>query len=124
MGSAVPTPDWSDYEASSAGIPTQCANGTTGTVFSNSAPGVVVFDPRYQQARSVRGNLQWNGAVLNNILITQVDYTQSLNLNQAEFANINFVPNTALHAWRTKAIGRSMPDRRRHRVDDRSGRAR
>jgi hypothetical protein len=94
VGAAVPTPDWSAYAANSSAIPTQCADGTVGTVFANSAPGVVVIDPQYEQQRSVRGNLQWNGALMRNFFYTTVDYTQSLNLNQQESVNLNFAPTS------------------------------
>ena len=63
-------------------------------MFSNTAPSVSLFAPNFVQPRSVRGNLQWNGATLHNIFYTTLNYTESLNLNATETADLNFAPTT------------------------------
>ncbi len=97
VGSAVPTPDWNSYLGDPLSIPTQCADSTTGGgVFSNSAPGVTLFDPSYAAPRSLRSNLQWSGAVFGNRFATTIDGTYSLNMNQSQgaFVDLNFNPVT------------------------------
>ena len=90
IGTATPVPDWDAYAASLANIPTTCANGTTGTPFSNTAPPVTAFSKDYVSPRSVRSNLNWAGPVLGNRFATSVDVTYSLNLNQSSFVDRNF----------------------------------
>ncbi len=92
VGIAAPTPDWSDYMSNPASVPTQCADGTTGTVFSSTSPNVVLFDRNYQAPRSLRSNLQWNGTALGNRFATSIDGTYSLNMNQASTFDLNFSP--------------------------------
>ncbi|HEY4217207.1 MAG TPA: TonB-dependent receptor [Gemmatimonadaceae bacterium] len=92
VGIAAPTPDWNAYLASTGAIPTECADGTSGTVFSNSAPNVTLFDPNYRSPRSLRSNLQWNGPILANRFSATIDGTYSLNLDQASTFDLNFNP--------------------------------
>jgi hypothetical protein len=66
QGVATPRPNWSAYAADEASIPRSCADGTGGSVFANSAPNITLFVPDYLAQRSIRGNLQWAGAVLKN----------------------------------------------------------
>lgn len=89
VGAATPTPDWNAYTDPSR-IPTRCADGTTGTVFSNSAPNVTLFAKDFIPSRSVRSNLSWSGAVLRNRFNATFDATYSLNTNQASFVDRNF----------------------------------
>ena len=89
IGAAAPTPNWAAY-ADPGTIPTRCADGTTGTVFSSTAPNVSLFAKNYQAPRSVRGNLQWSGAILDNRFSTTIDATYSKNLNQASTFDLNF----------------------------------
>ena len=56
---ATPIPDWTAYESTAGSIPDRCADGTTGTVFSNTAPNVNLFANNYVAPRSMRSNLQW-----------------------------------------------------------------
>jgi len=58
VGVATPTPNWAAYAASLGSIPTQCADGTTGSVFASTAPNVAVFDKKYSAPRALRSNLQ------------------------------------------------------------------
>ncbi len=91
VGAAVPIPDWAAYGTDLANVPVLCANGTTGTVFSNSTPNVSLFSSDYQPQRSIRSNLQWNGPVLDNRFTAQVEATYSLNQNQPSSFDLNFV---------------------------------
>ena len=94
IGVAAPTPDWLAYAANTGAIPTQCADGTTGTVFASSAPNVTLFDKSYVAPRALRSNLQWNGMILDNRFSTSIDATYSRNLNQASTFDLNFTPAT------------------------------
>lgn len=90
LGEAAPIPDWTAYAANNASIPTTCADGTNGTVFSNSSPNVTFFSNSYMAQRSLRSNLQWSGAVLKNHFQATVDGTYSRNLNQSGSVDVNF----------------------------------
>src|SRR5262249_45182080 len=90
IGAAVPTPNWAAY-GNDANIPTRCADGTTGTVFASSAPSVTLFSKNYAAPRSLRSNLNWQGAILDNRFNATVDATFSRNLNQASTYDRNFV---------------------------------
>ncbi len=92
IGSATPIPDWAGYSSNSSLIPTKCADGTIGTVFSSVAPGVSLFAKDYQAPKSIRSNLSWSGPTLGNRLSTQLEGTYSLNLNQQAITDLNFNP--------------------------------
>jgi hypothetical protein len=92
IGAATPIPDWVAYAGNSSVIPTRCADGTTGTVFSSAAPAVSLFAKDYQAPRSVRSNLSWSGPVLGNRFTSQIEGTYSLNLNQQGITDLNFNP--------------------------------
>ncbi|MDB4874881.1 MAG: hypothetical protein JWM41_1327 [Gemmatimonadetes bacterium] len=92
IGVAAPSPDWSAYMSSVGSVPTQCADGTAGTVFASSAPNVTLFDKAYSSPRSLRSNLQWSGPTLGNRFSTTIDATYSLNMNQASTFDLNFNP--------------------------------
>lgn len=91
-GVAVPTPDWPTYAATGGAGPSQCADGTSGTVFASTAPNVSLFAGDYSAPRSLRSNLQWNGAILGNRFNGQFDVTYSLNMNQPGMVDLNFSP--------------------------------
>ena len=93
VGAAAPTPNWSAYRTTASSIPDRCADGSTGTVFSDATPNVNLFANNYVAPRSVRSNLQWSGPVLNNLFSTTIDATYSLNLNQGSFVDRNFNPS-------------------------------
>ncbi len=93
IGPAAPVPDWSAYAADLARIPTQCAAGTGGSVFASNAPAVILFASDYQAARTVRGNLQWNGPIMSNRLSLTAEATFGRNLNQPGFVDLNFAPD-------------------------------
>ncbi len=92
VGAAVPTPAWAAYLADASSIPNECADGTSGTVFSSSVPNATLFDRSYSAQRSLRSNMNWTGGVLGNRFSATVDGTYSLNLNQAGFVDLNFKP--------------------------------
>ncbi|HEU4988518.1 MAG TPA: carboxypeptidase-like regulatory domain-containing protein [Gemmatimonadaceae bacterium] len=95
VGSAAPAPDWAQYRADAGSIPTQCADGSTGSVFANAAPNVSLFSPNYTAPRSLRSNLQWSGPVLDNRFQATFGGTYSLNLNQQSMVDLNVQPNVA-----------------------------
>ena len=89
VGPAVPIPDWDAYAAGAA-IPEQCADGTTGTVFSNGAPAVTVFAPDFMPQRTIRSNLSWNGTILDERFRATLEGTYALNRNQQRTVDLNF----------------------------------
>ena len=89
VGPATPLPNWAAYWDPTT-IPTTCADGTTGSVFANSAPNAFLFAKDFAAPRSVRSNLQWNGPVLGNRLMATIEGTYSRNLNQAGIYDLNF----------------------------------
>ena len=94
VGLAAPTPDWNAYASNPSLIPSRCADGTTGTVFSNAAPNVTLFGKDFAASRSVRSNLQWNGPIIGNRFSATIDGTYSLNLDQQGILDLNFKPQT------------------------------
>ena len=92
VGAAAPTPEWGAYANDPSSVPTQCANGTAGTVFATGAPNVVLFSPGYAPQRSTRSNLTWTGAILRGRLMASINGIYSRNLNQPTFVDINLDP--------------------------------
>jgi hypothetical protein len=92
IGGATPVPDWDAYAGNAATIPTRCADGSTGTVFANTAPNVSLFADDYSAPRSVRSNLQWSGPILGNRFSATVEATYSANFNQPGAIDLNFNP--------------------------------
>ncbi len=92
VGSATPVPDWDLYLTSPSATPTQCADGSLGTPFANSAPNVSLFDNDYQSQKSLRSNLSWAGAILSNRFMTNIEATYSRNMNQPSTLDLNFNP--------------------------------
>jgi hypothetical protein len=92
VGSAVPIPDWGAYASDPNAVPTQCADGSLGTVFASNVPNVNLFAKDYASPRSVRSNLNWSGPILGNRLAANWDVTYSVNLNQASNYDLNFQP--------------------------------
>ena len=90
IGSSAPVPSWSGYLSDPSLIPSTCANGTSGSVFSNAAPNVNLISRDYSAPRSVRSNLSWTGAALGNRFSATVDGTLSLNYNQSGNTDLNF----------------------------------
>ena len=92
-GDAVPRPDWSAYNTNRSAIPDRCADGTTGTVFANSAPNVVLFSRSFTPQRSIRSNLSWQGPILDARFSLNAEGTWALNANQQQTVDINFLAN-------------------------------
>ena len=92
VGAATPIPNWTSYRSSLDNVPTQCADGTGGSVFADAAPNVNLFAENYSAPRSLRSNLQWDGPILRNRFSANIDATYSLNLNQGSFVDLNFYP--------------------------------
>jgi hypothetical protein len=93
VGPAVPIPDWTQYNGDPANVPDRCADGTTGSVFSNPSPNVTLFSDGFRPQRTVRSNLSWNGNILDGRYSTTIEGTYSLNLNQQRSVDLNFAPN-------------------------------
>ncbi|MEO5588344.1 MAG: TonB-dependent receptor [Gemmatimonadaceae bacterium] len=92
IGAATPLPAWTTYASDAASIPSRCADGTSGSVFSSTAPNVTLFADDYKASNSVRSNLQWSGPIMNNRFAFQVEGTLSLNNNQQGPLDLNFNP--------------------------------
>lgn len=90
IGTAAPVANWSEYIVNQASIPATCADGTSGSVFSNNSPNVNLFSPDYAAQRSLRGNLQWSGAIINNRFSATIDGTWSRNQRQQGSVDLNF----------------------------------
>jgi hypothetical protein len=88
VGAAVPIPEWSSY-GDASNIPTSCADGTTGTVFAAQSPDVTVFGGGYGPSRSLRSNLQWSSAVLDNRALLSVGGIYSRNERQQGLVDLN-----------------------------------
>ncbi|MDB4873923.1 MAG: hypothetical protein JWM41_369 [Gemmatimonadetes bacterium] len=93
VGAATPTPAWGTYAGNPGAIPTQCADGTSGTVFSSTVPNVTLFDPHYGGARRTSGNLNWSGMVLDARYSLFIDGTFARTTHQAGAVDLNFAPN-------------------------------
>lgn len=94
-GDAAPVPDWALYAANPGAVPIQCADGSTGTVFANTSPNVFLFARDFRPQRSVRTDASWEGPTLGARLSTRIAATWSVNLNQSQNVDINFLPQTA-----------------------------
>lgn len=90
VGPAAPVPDWTAYASDPSLIPAECADGTAGSAFSNSSPGVTLFARNFTPQRTVRSNLSWNGAILDGRFSTSIEGTYALNLNQQRSVDLNF----------------------------------
>lgn len=89
VGPAAPSPNWDAY-GNTANIPTTCADGSSGSVFSNATPSVTLFNSDYKQPRAWRGNLNWTGPILDNRFAFGVGTMYSLNLAQQDMVDRNF----------------------------------
>ncbi len=90
VGDAAPVPDWERYRVDPSSVPGSCADGTSGTVFSNAQPSVTVVDPEYQASRRLSADLNWNGWVLQNRFNLSVAGSYALNLDQQGEIDLNF----------------------------------
>jgi hypothetical protein len=92
VGDAAPIPDWERYRLDPSSVPNACADGTVGSVFSNSQPGVTLVDPNYQASRRLSADLNWQGWVLRNRFNLSVAGSYALNLDQQGEIDLNFAP--------------------------------
>ncbi len=93
FGSAVPFPDWSQFLTDPSSIPTRCADGSTGSVFSTSAPNVTLFDRGYRQPQSLRAAGDWSSAILDNRFVLGLQGIVSAGFDQPSAVDINFNPS-------------------------------
>ena len=93
VGTAAPTPVWSQYAVSAQNIPSTCANGSAGTVFSSGAPDVSLLSSAFSAQQAIRANLNWSGATVGNRLAAAVDATYSQTRNQQGPYDLNFRPD-------------------------------
>jgi hypothetical protein len=93
VGPAVPTPDWGAYANDPSTIPQTCADGTSGTVFSNGAPNVSLFANNFAPQKTIRTNMSWTGSALDGRFSLGLDGQYSLNRNQQRQFDLNFNGN-------------------------------
>lgn len=89
-GAATPIVDWDVLRDGTSMVPTQCSDGSQGTLFASSVPSVTMFASDYAQEKSIRTNLQWSGAVLDNRFNFSVNGQYSYNMNQPDAVDLNF----------------------------------
>lgn len=89
-GTATPILTWQQLLANPNATADRCADGTSGSLFANSAPGVTLFASDYRQEASWRTNLSWNGLILGNRFFFNANGQYSLNLHQPDAADLNF----------------------------------
>jgi hypothetical protein len=94
VGDAVPAVDWSAFLADAESIPSQCADGSAGTVFSTVSPSVSLIDAKFRQQRSVRAVADWAGPILDNRFALGVQAVVTQGLNQPGQVDVNFDPTT------------------------------
>ena len=92
VGVAAPTPNWRGYASGTAAIPEKCADGSGGTIFSNTAPDVWLFEKGFRAQQSLRTNLNWSGVLPGGRLAGVADVTYSRNRNQPGMFDRNFKP--------------------------------
>jgi hypothetical protein len=91
VGAAVPLPVWISYATDPGAIPETCADGTGGTVFSQTTPPVTLFAPNYDPSRRWGASLGWSGRVKTS-WIGSVTGNYSLNLHRPSTFDLNFNP--------------------------------
>jgi hypothetical protein len=92
VGDATPTPRWDVYAQFPDSVPSECADGTGGTVFASSLPSVILVDKDYAPSRRISTDVNWRGAVLNNRFMATVTGSYALNLAQPGEIDLNFDP--------------------------------
>jgi hypothetical protein len=89
VGAAAPTPNWENYLNDLGTLPTQCADGTSGTVFSAGTPSVMAFDRNYRQPAAYRTAVDWSSPVLDNRFVLGAQAVYSWNVNQQAQVDLN-----------------------------------
>lgn len=94
VGAAVPTVDWTTFNADPSTIPTQCVDGSG--ALAESAPSVTLIDPAYDVPRSWRASLDWTTNLGKWLL--RVSGLASYDLSQPGTVDANFsgVPHFSL----------------------------
>ena len=87
VGGAAPTPDWRSFENGS--IPTACADGSAGTVLSQTTPPVALLAPDYRLFESWRPALNLTYRV-SDWLTAGANATYATNRHAASPYDINF----------------------------------
>jgi hypothetical protein len=75
VGAATPVPDWNAYRLDPTNVPSECADGSGGTVFSSSLPSVTLVDKHYSPSRRISTDLNWRGAILKNRFMATITGT-------------------------------------------------
>jgi hypothetical protein len=86
VGAAVPTVDWTAFQADPSSIPTSCLDGSG--PLAERAPAVTLIDPGYDVPRSWRASLDWSTSVRS--LLFRVAGLASYDLSQPGVVDANF----------------------------------
>lgn len=89
VGEASPAPNWRGFEQSAGRVPTACANGSAGTVLSQTTPPVALLSPDYQLFESWRPVLSLDYRV-NDWVRTTLNGTYATNRNVPGQYDVNF----------------------------------
>jgi len=84
VGTAVPQPDWSRFDA--GGSPSECLDG--GGLLAERAPSVTLIDPGYDVPRSWRSSLEWTTEFRK--MVIKVGGLASYDLSQPGVVDANF----------------------------------
>lgn len=93
-GAVTPLAPWDIAGGVSTQPGATCADGTTGSLFANNAPGVTMFAGNYQQERSLRSNVGWTGLALGNRVYLNANVQGMLNFHQPDVVDLNFRAGT------------------------------
>jgi hypothetical protein len=91
VGAAAPTATWSSYVESQGSIPTQCADGTTGSPLSQATPPVALYAPDYALLTRRTGTLNVRSSISTRLSGT-VGATYSRGMNLPDQFDLNFNP--------------------------------
>jgi hypothetical protein len=89
-GPATPTPDWDEYRFNPFSAPVECADGNS--PFATNVPSVTMFDPSFQQQRTLRSNLNWTTISFGNRFNLGLSGTYQLGFKLPSAIDINFRP--------------------------------
>jgi hypothetical protein len=89
VGTAAPFPEWNAFLTDPSSVPTQCADGSAGTVYATGAPNVTLFNPVFREPRSLRAAVDWSGPVLDNRFVLGIQAIASNGLHQASGVDLN-----------------------------------
>jgi hypothetical protein len=105
VGAATPAAPWGSFAQSPASIPSQCADGTTGTPLAQTTPPVALYAPGYSLSRSWRPDLNVSYTLTDWVSAT-VGGTYVVNLDQPGVFDVNFVdaPRFSLGSERGRPV--------------------